>query len=64
MKTRLKRSTFKDKRRQHHYWRVTLYYSDGEKFARTYVNRERAVAFAKRQKNSPVVKRTEVVQLS
>jgi len=60
----VKRSTFKDKRRKHHHWQVTLYYSDGEKFARTYTNRESAVAFAKRQKNSAVVKRTRVAQLS
>jgi hypothetical protein len=64
MKTRLKRPTFKDKRRKHHHWQVTVYYGDGETFARTYTNRERAVAFAKRQKNSAVVKRTRVAQLS
>lgn len=64
MKTRLKRATFKDKRRKHHHWQVTLYYSDGEKFARTYTNREKAIAFAKRQKTSAVVKSTRVVQQS
>jgi len=64
MKIRMRRPTFNDKRRKHHHWQVTIYYGDGEKFARTYTVRERAVAFAKRQKNSAVVKRTRVAQLS
>lgn len=53
-----------DKRRKHHHWQVTIYYGDGEKFARTYTDREKAMKFAARQKNSMIVKRTRVVQIS
>jgi hypothetical protein len=60
-----KRTSFKtDKRRKHHHWQVIIYYEDGEKFARTYSDHEKAAAFAKRQRRSPVVKRTRVVQVS
>lgn len=54
----------KDKRRKHHHWQVTVYYHDGEKFARVYINRDKAVRFADRQKKSPVVKLARVSQLS
>jgi hypothetical protein len=51
---------FKDKRRKHQHWTATIVYYDGEKFARTYIDRERAQHFAERQKKSPLVKATRV----
>jgi hypothetical protein len=60
-----RRTTFgKDKRRKHRHWQATVYYRDGETFARVYTNREKAVGFADRQKKSPVVKMARVTQLS
>jgi hypothetical protein len=60
-----KRTTFgKDGRRKHHHWQVTVFYKDGETFGRVYTNREKAAAFAERQKKSPVVKMTRVTQVS
>ena len=50
----------KDRRRKHKHWQVTVYYRDGEKFARVYTDRKKAAAFAVRQKRSPVVKSTTV----
>jgi hypothetical protein len=49
-----------DRRRKHHHWQVTVYYHDGEKFARVYIDRERAQSFAERQRKSPIVKSTRV----
>jgi hypothetical protein len=59
-KHRLKKTSRmkRDKRRKHHHWQVTVYYADGEKFARVYIDRDRAQKFADRQKKSPVVKAT------
>ena len=54
----------KDGRRKHHHWQATIYYADGETFARIYINQERAKRFAERQKKSPVVKRTRVTQIA
>ena len=51
----------KDRRRKHKHWQVTVYYGDGEKFARVYTDRKKAAAFALRQKRSPVVKSARVV---
>ena len=51
---------FKDKRRKHQHWQATIFYSDGEKFARVYSDRARAQEFAERQKKSPVVKAARV----
>jgi hypothetical protein len=51
----------KDRRRKHMHWQVTVYYRDGEKFARVYTDRKKAAAFAVRQKRSPVVKAARVV---
>ena len=60
-----KRSPFsKDRRRKHHHWQVTIFYGDGEKFARVYHDLGKAKRFAERQKKSPVVKRTLVRQIS
>ena len=52
-----------DKRRKHRHWQVTVFYSDGEKFARVYIDRERAEHFADRQKRSPVVKATRILEV-
>ena len=54
----------KDKRRKHHHWLVTVFYKDGERFARRYTNREKAASFADRQKKSPVVKMARVTEVS
>ena len=53
-----------DKRRRHHHWRVTVTYPDGESFGRVYLDLEKAKKFAARQKRSPVVKSTHILQLS
>ena len=52
-----------DRRRKHKHWQVTVYYQDGEKFARVYIDRERADRFAERQKKSPVVKSTRILEV-
>lgn len=51
----------KDRRRKHKHWQVTVFYRDGEKFARVYTDRKKAAAFAVRQKRSPVVKTARVM---
>jgi len=53
-----------DRRRKHRHWQVTVYYKDGEKFARVYIDRERATRFAERQKRSPVVKSARVMEVN
>ncbi len=59
-----KKSRFgKDKRRKHRHWQVTVYYRDGEKFARVYIDREKAASFAERQKKSPVVRATRILEV-
>ena len=56
-----KKSQFgKDRRRKHHHWQVTLFYEDGERFARVYIDKEKAQRFAERQKKSPAVERTRI----
>jgi hypothetical protein len=52
-----------DRRRRHRHWQVTVYYHDGEKFARVYIDRDRAVRFAERQKKSPIVKATRILEV-
>ena len=52
-----------DRRRKHQHWQVAVYYHDGEKFARVYIDRERAERFAERQKKSPVVKATRILEV-
>jgi len=52
-----------DRRRKHRHWQVTVYYHDGEKFARVYIDRDRAERFADRQKKSPVVKSTRILEV-
>lgn len=53
----------RDRRRKHRHWQVTVYYHDGEKFARVYIDRERASRFAERQKKSPVVKSARIMEV-
>jgi hypothetical protein len=53
-----------DGRRKHHHWQVTVFYKDGERFARVYTDHEKAAGFAERQKKSPVVKMARVTQVS
>lgn len=65
--TKAKRKTTKfdtDKRRKHRHWQVTVFYADGERFARVYTDKTKASRFADRQKRSPVVKSARVTQLS
>jgi hypothetical protein len=64
-KTKGKKSSrlHRDRRRKHRHWQVTVYYHDGEKFARVYIDRERASRFAERQKKSPVVKATRILEV-
>jgi len=54
---------YEDRRRRHRHWQVTVYYHDGEKFARVYIDRDRATRFAERQKKSPIVKATRIVEV-
>jgi hypothetical protein len=54
----------KDKRRKHRHWQVTVFYKDGEKFARVYTDRPKATKFAERQRKSPVVKTARVLQVA
>jgi len=64
MKVR-KRTLFKkDGRRKHHHWQATVFYNDGERFARIYTDHEKAANFAERQKKSPVVKTARVIEIS
>ena len=53
----------RDRRRKHKHWQVTVFYHDGEKFARVYIDRERAERFAERQKKSPVVKSARIMEI-
>jgi hypothetical protein len=53
----------KDGRRKHHHWLATIYYHDGEKFARVYIDHDKARRFAQRQSRSPIVARTRVTEL-
>jgi hypothetical protein len=64
METRKSTKFEKDKRRKHRHWRVTVFYKDGEIFGRVYTDRNRAAAFADRQKKSPVVKMARVNEIS
>jgi hypothetical protein len=64
MKVRKRTSFGKDGRRKHHHWQVTVFYKDGETFARIYTDHEKAAGFANRQKKSPVVKMARVIQVS
>ena len=64
IKTPRKRTKLgKDKRRKHKHWQVTVFYKDGERFARVYTDRAKASRFAERQRKSPVVKAARVLQV-
>ena len=63
IKTRKSSRLHQDRRRRHRHWQVTVYYHDGEKFARVYIDRDRAERFAERQKKSPIVKGTRIVEV-
>jgi len=63
-KTARKRTKLgKDRRRKHRHLQVTVFYKDGERFARFYTDREKAAKFAERQRKSPVVKTARVIQV-
>jgi len=64
MKPRKRPSFRQDARRKHHHWQVTVFYKDGERFARTYTVQAKADGFGERQKKSPVVKMARVIQVS
>ena len=64
MKTRYRAKLGRDKRRKHQHWQVTLFYQDGERFARIYNDHKKAAGFAERQKKSPVVKMARVREIS
>jgi hypothetical protein len=51
-----------DGRRKHHHWVATLFYADGEKFERVYLDRGKAQRFAERQKKSPLVVKARVTE--
>jgi hypothetical protein len=52
-----------DRRRKHQHWLATIFYADGQRFARVYIDEARAHRFADRQKKSPIVERTRVEQV-
>jgi hypothetical protein len=54
----------KDERWKYHHWQVTLFYTDGERFARTYTVQAKADGFAERQRKFPVVKMARVTKVS
>jgi hypothetical protein len=64
MKIRKPKTSWIDKRRKHHHFQVTVFYNDGERFARVYTDRGKADGFAERQKKSPVVKMARVIETS
>jgi hypothetical protein len=61
--TRKRTKLGKDRRRKHKHWQVTVFYKDGERFARVYTDKEKASKFAERQRKSPVVKTARVLQV-
>ena len=64
MKKRKRTLMGKDRRRKHLHWQVTVFYQDGERFARVYTDRVKAVKFAQRQRKSPVVRTARVLQVA
>ena len=54
---------FRDGRRKHQHWQALITYQDGEQFARTYTDRTRAERFIERQKKSPTVKATRIIEV-
>ncbi len=62
-KRRAKSKYGTDKRRKHRHWQVTVFYKDGERFARVYIDRDKAERFAGRQKRSPVVRSARILEV-
>jgi hypothetical protein len=58
------KSKFTDGRRRHSHFQVTVFYADGEKFARVYSDETKATKFAERQKKSPMVKAAKVMEVN
>jgi hypothetical protein len=61
--TRKRTKLGKDRRRKHKHFQVTVFYKDGERFARVYTDKVKASKFAERQRKSPVVKTARVLQV-
>ena len=55
---------FRDQRRKHEHWQAVITYKSGGQFARTYLSKAKAEAFAKRSMRSPVVVRAGVFRIS
>ena len=53
-----------DRRRKHHHWLVTVFYSETEMFGRVYNDLAKAKKFAARQKKSPAVKGVQIKLLT
>jgi hypothetical protein len=64
IKKRNKPAFGKDRRRKHHHWLASIFYADGEKFARVYLSKQRAKKFADKERKSPIVKRTLVRRIA
>jgi len=58
------RRMWRDRRRRHRHWEVTIIYRDGKHFARIYTDRRRAERFAMRQKRSPVVRGARIREVN
>jgi hypothetical protein len=54
---------FRDRRRRHKHWLVTITYCDLETFGRVYSDIGKAKRFAARQTKSPVVKRASIANV-
>jgi hypothetical protein len=51
---------FRDKRRKHPHWRVTMKFAWGDTFVRVFTDRAKAARCAARQKKSPMVKSVQI----
>ncbi len=56
-------ATKQAKQPSHRHWQVTVFYHDGEKFARVYTDHKKAAKFAERKRKSAVVKLARVAPL-
>lgn len=54
---------FTDKRRKHRHWKATITFDDKTKFARVYIDKQKANAFAECQKKSAVVKSARITEV-
>lgn len=55
---------FRDRRRKHRHWKVTVTFDGGGKFARVYIDKEQAKRHAERQKKSAVVQTVCVTEVN